>query len=382
MIIKNGNVLVEGKISTKDVFIKEGKIKDFNVEGVHDNQIIDAEEMYVLPGFIDVHTHGGNGIDTNLADEKELKDLSGFFASKGVTGYLPTLLTDTHEKTCEVVEIIGNVMEKQESGSKILGIHLEGPFLSHEFKGAMPDDLIVDSSIEKFMEYEKKSNDNIKTITVAAENPGVLGLIRYAVSKEVVVSLGHTGATYEDCMMCIEEGANRITHTFNGMRQLHQHYPSILGAALESDAYCEAIVDGLHLHPAIVRLMIKTKGIDKVIGITDSVMATGLPDGKYKLGVNDIIVVDGDARLVHGDSRAGSTLTMNKALKNLMEFTRLPIEECIKMITINPAKMLNIDNDKGSLDIDKDADIVIMNKNYDVIYTIVEGRVVYNNSGK
>ncbi|WP_304942160.1 amidohydrolase family protein, partial [Vallitalea guaymasensis] len=174
MIIKNGNVLVEGKISTKDVFIKEGKIKDFYVEGVDDNQIIDADEMYVLPGFIDVHTHGGNGIDTNLADEKELKELCGFFASKGVTGYLPTLLTDTHEKTCEVVEMIGNVMEEQ-SGSKILGIHLEGPFLSHEFKGAMPDDLIVDSSIEKFMEYEKKSNDNIKTITVAAENPGVLG---------------------------------------------------------------------------------------------------------------------------------------------------------------------------------------------------------------
>ncbi|GMQ59049.1 N-acetylglucosamine-6-phosphate deacetylase [Vallitalea sediminicola] len=382
MIIKNGNVLVKGKISSRDVLIEDGKIQGFNVSDEKDSQVIDAEGMYVLPGFIDVHTHGGNGIDTNLATKEELKELSGFFATKGVTGYLPTLLTDTHERTCEIVEIIGNMMKEQKDGSKILGIHMEGPFLSREFKGAMPDELIADSSVEKFMEYEKKSDDNIKTITVAAENPGVIELIKYAVSKEVVVSLGHTGATYEDCMMCIEEGASRITHTFNGMRQLHQHQPSILGAALESDAYCEAICDGLHLHPAIVRLMIKTKGIDKVIGITDSVMAAGLPDGKYKLGVNDIVVVNGDARLAHGDSRAGSTLTMNQELKNIMEFTRLPIEECIKMITINPAKMLNIDKNKGSLDIDKDADIVIMDKNYNVIYTIVEGKVVYNNNEK
>lgn len=382
MIIKNGNVLVRGKISSRDVLIEDGKIQGFNVSGTKDSQVIDAEGMYVLPGFIDVHTHGGNGIDTNLATKEELKELSGFFATKGVTGYLPTLLTDTHERTCEIVEMIGNMMKEQKDGSKILGIHMEGPFLSREFKGAMPDELIADSSIEKFMEYEKKSDDNIKTITVAAENPGVQELIKYAVSKEVVVSLGHTGATYEDCMMCIEEGASRITHTFNGMRQLHQHQPSILGAALESNAYCEAICDGLHLHPAIVRLMIKTKGIDKVIGITDSVMAAGLPDGKYKLGVNDIVVVNGDARLAHGDSRAGSTLTMNQELKNIMEFTRLPIEECIKMITINPAKMLNIDKNKGSLDKDKDADIVIMDKDYNVIYTIVEGKVVYNNNEK
>ncbi|GKX31887.1 N-acetylglucosamine-6-phosphate deacetylase [Vallitalea longa] len=380
MIIKNGKVLVDSEFSLRDVVIKDSKICGYNLDGLMDNQVIDAEGMYVLPGFIDVHTHGGNGIDTNLADKEELNKLSEFFATKGVTGYLPTILTDTHERTCEIVEMVGNTIKEQKEGSKILGIHMEGPFLSHEFKGAMPDDLIVDCSLEKLMEYEVRSNNNIKTITVAAENTGVQELIRYAVAKGIIVSLGHSGATYEDCMMCIEEGANRITHTFNGMRQLHQHQPSILGAALESDVYCEAICDGLHLHPGIVRLMIKTKGIDRVIGITDSVMAAGLPDGKYKLGVNDIVVINGDARLVHGDSRAGSTLTMDKALKNIMEFTRLPLEESIKMLTINPAKMLKIDRNKGSLDIDKDADIVIMDKDMNVIYTIVEGKIVYNNN--
>lgn len=380
MIIKNGNVLVDGRFSVQDVVIKAGKILGFDGVKSQDKQIIDAEGMYVLPGFIDVHTHGGNGIDTNLADKEQLKRLSEFFASKGVTGYLPTILTDTHEKTCEIVEMIGETMKEQDTGSKILGIHMEGPFLSHDFKGAMPDDLIADCSVEKLMEYEVKSHDNIKTITVAAENSGVLDLIKYAVSKNIIVSLGHTGASYEECMMCIEEGANRITHTFNGMRQLHQHKPSILGAALESDAYCEAICDGLHLHPAIVRLMIKTKGIDRVIGITDSVMAAGLEDGRYKLGVNDIVVINGDARLVHGDSRAGSTLTMDRALRNIIGFTKLPLEECIKMLTINPAKMLRIDKDKGSLDIEKDADIVIMDKDMNVIYTIVEGKLVYNNN--
>ena len=379
MIIKNGNVLIDNEFCFCDVLIDNGKIQGYNIdESVSDSSIINAKGMYVLPGFIDVHTHGGNGIDINLGDKEKLIKLSEFFASKGVTGYLPTILTDTHEKTCKLIEMIGNTMDEQDKGSKILGIHMEGPFLSHEFKGAMPDNFISDCSLDKLMQYVEIYN-NIKTITVAAENPGVFRLIDYAVSKDIIVSLGHTGASYEDCMMCIKKGANRITHTFNGMRQLHHHHPSIVGAALESDAYCEAICDGFHLHPGIVRLLIKTKGIDKVIGITDSVMAAGLKDGKYKLGVNEIVVVNGDARLLKEDTRAGSTLTMDKALKNILEFTNLPLEDCVKMLTINPAKMLKMDKTKGSIDIGKDADIVIIDQDMNVINTIVEGKVVYNN---
>jgi N-acetylglucosamine-6-phosphate deacetylase len=193
----------------------------------------------------------------------------------------------------------------------------------------------------------------------------------------VVISLGHSGADYETTMKCIENGAKSATHTFNAMKLMHQHFPAISGAVLESDIYCETICDGIHLHPAVVRILLKTKGINRVIGVTDSIMAAGLGDGKYNLGVNDIVVINGDARLADLSARAGSTLTTKNMFKNLIKFTGRPVQNISKIMSENPAELLGFSKEKGTIEVGKDADFVVLNHNYDVINTFVMGKKVF-----
>lgn len=375
----NGKVLLGKEFKETNILIEDGKIHTIEnvTQALEDCEIIDGKGKMIIPGFIDIHTHGGNGIDVNGATVEQLHELSNFYATKGVTSYLPTLLTDDHETMCKILETIATAKDKQTTGATILGTHMEGPFLNVKFKGAMPEYLIQQSSIENLKVYEKASRDTIKYMTVSVENEGVEELIKYATSKDIVISLGHTGGDYDSCMTCIAAGANSATHLFNAMQPIHQHNPSIAGAALESDIYTELICDGLHLHPGIVRLVVKTKGVERVIGVTDSIMAAGLKDGYYKLGVNDVVVKDGDAQLVTGGSRAGSTLTMDRAIRNIMKFTERPIEGCIEMVTKNPATLLNIQDQKGEIAVGKDGDLVLLDENYEVCRTLVGGKTVY-----
>jgi len=198
------------------------------------------------------------------------------------------------------------------------------------------------------------------------------------VQKDVVVAIGHSGADYATAMEAIDGGARCVTHTFNALRLFHQHEPAIMGAALESDCFCEAICDGRHLHPGSVRMLLKCKGWDKVVAVTDSIMAAGLPDGAYKLGVNDVVVVDGDAKLADTGVRAGSTLTTAQALGNLVKFTGRPVEDVLPLLTENPARLLRMDDCKGSLAPGKDADVVLLADDLSVRATIVRGDVVYD----
>lgn len=379
LLIKNGSVLVNGQLKNIDVYVSEGKIKDIseNISVGKDIPVYDAEGKFILPGFIDIHTHGGFGIDMNNAEVEDILTLCKFFASCGTTSFLPTLLTDTKEKLCECIKNIVKAKSSSSCGSSILGIHLEGPYLCKDYKGAMPEELLQKPSIEDFKYYQQIAEGNIKLMTVSPEVEGVTDFIKEVSKTGVVISLGHSGADYETTMKCIENGAKSATHTFNAMKLLHQHFPSITGAVLESDIYCEAICDGLHLHPAVVRLLIKTKGLNRVIGVTDSMMAAGLGDGKYKLGVNDIVVINGDARLADLSVRAGSTLTTKKAFKNLIQFTGRPIQEISKIMSENPADLLGISNQKGSIEVGKDADLVVLDSDYDVINTFVLGRKIF-----
>lgn len=377
--IINGKVYKDGTIKEEDLVFENGRITEAGVK-TDGEEIYDACGNYVVPGFIDVHTHGGAGVDVNAADAEGLKKIGRFFAGQGTTSWLCSILTDSKEQTLKTIKEAVKHQKAQKNGHEncadLLGIHLEGPFLAPEYKGAMPEQLLISPDVELLKEYQKAAEGNIRYITVSPEVPGVPEAIRDIISLGMKVAIGHSGADYDTSWHCINEGAVSATHTFNAMKLLHQHYPAIMGAVLESDIYCEAICDGRHLHPGTVRFLLKMKGMDKFIAITDSIMAAGLPDGEYMLGVNEVVVKDGDAKLKYGGSRAGSTLTTGQALKNIISFTGKSLEEVLPLLTANPARMLGVYDRIGSLDPGKDADIVILDKTYSVVDTFVKGRKI------
>jgi N-acetylglucosamine-6-phosphate deacetylase len=268
-------------------------------------------------------------------------------------------------------------MQSNSSGAQLLGIHLEGPFLNKELAGAMSLHLLRKGDLLLFERLRDRAGDALKYITLAPEVEGVAEMICTIIKSGVRVSMGHTNADYDLAMRCIKDGVTGVTHTFNAMRLFHQHEPAVMGAALESDIYCEAICDGFHLHPGSVRMLLKAKGYDRVIAVTDSTMAAGMPDGIHKIGGKEIIVENGDAKLVENGVRAGSTLTSLKALHNLQAFTGEPVEKLSALLSANPAKFIGLSDRKGSISKGFDADIVILDKNSNLTMTIAGGRIVY-----
>lgn len=375
LYVKNGSVLRNGIFRRVNLLVEKGKISSF--DGAGENAfLLDGAGMRVVPGFLDAHTHGGNGIDVNAATKEDYQKIGRFFASQSTTGYLCSILSDSEDHTLWCIEQAVAAMEDDPQGARLLGIHLEGPFLCRDYKGAMPEQMLRKADPELFLKYQKAAGGRIRYVTVSPEVEGVPELIPVIRKTGAAVAIGHSGADYDTAMECIRAGANSATHTFNAMKLMHQHFPAISGAVLESDVYCEAICDGRHLHPGTVRILLKAKGLDRVIAVTDSIMAAGLPDGGYQLGVNDIVVKNGDAMLADGSSRAGSTLTTGTALKNLSRFTERPLEELIPLLTSNPARMLGL-NGKGSLETGMDADFVLLDGDLNVAATVVGGKLVY-----
>lgn len=374
--IINGSVYVDRVFEKKTVAIEDGKIMLLDAGSVipADAVTYDAAGKKVVPGFIDIHTHGSVGVDVNAATAEDLEKICRFVAKNGTTSWLCSVLTDTKEQTEWCIDEFKKHQKMESEGANLLGIHLEGPFLSTEYKGAMPEHLLMKPNMQLLKEYQERAEGNIKYITISPEVEGIADDIPKMKELGITVAIGHSGADYETSWKAINNGAECCTHIFNAMKLLHQHFPAIMGAALESDIYCEAICDGRHLHPGTVRLLIKTKGIERVVAITDSIMAAGLPDGNYKLGVNDVVVQDGDAKLADTGVRAGSTLTQNVALKNLLAFTGRPLEEILLLLTENPAKLLKIFDTKGSIADGKDADLVVLDEANEVADVFVGGR--------
>lgn len=377
--LKNGSVLWNGAFTPLDMAVEDGHITALS-RGHHNEKglpEVDAAGLRVLPGFLDLHTHGAAGVDVNATDAEGLRTIGRFFASQGVTGWLCSVLTDTPEQTLWCMEQARQVIEGGLcGGAALLGVHLEGPCLSSEYKGAMPEHLLMHTAdAELFAKYQKASGGHVRYTTLAPEIPGVPGLIPRLNAMGIVCAMGHSGAGYDQCAACVDAGVRSVTHLGNAMRLFHQHDPAIFGVALERDVYVEAICDGRHLHPGTVRLYLKAKGYDRVVAVTDSIMAAGLPDGSYKLGVNDVIVENGDAKLPNG-VRAGSTLTMAQALRNLMAFTGEGAETVSRLMTANPARLMGWAG-KGELDVGKDADLVLLDGDYQVARTVVGGRTVY-----
>ena len=376
IFIKGAEVYIDNGFSRKTIEIIDSKTKihDENYVLPDDGELVEASGKKIVPGFIDIHTHGGVGVDVNAANTDELEKIGEFFAKNGTTSWLCSVLTDTEEQTLWCIDQFNEYKKKKRKGSDLVGIHLEGPFLAKEYKGAMPEFLLRKFDIDLLKKYQERSGGNVRYLTVAPEVDGIAGGIKEITELGIAVSLGHSGADYETTMKAIENGATASTHTFNAMKLLHQHFPSIMGAVMESDVYCEAICDGRHLHPGVVRLLIKTKGLNRVVAVTDSIMAAGLPDGKYKLGVNDVVVEEGDAKLADTGVRAGSTLTQNVALLNLLKFTGRPLAEVLPILSENPAKLIGIYDRKGSIEDGKDADMVLLDEENKISEVFVRGQ--------
>lgn len=379
MLLKGGRIYRNRSFIFRDIFIEDQIIseigRDLEDEGAF---ILDLKGMRIVPGFFDVHTHGAAGVDVNAATAEDFEKICRFQASQGVTNWLASVLTDTEEQTLWCIGQYNRWKQAEHCGANLMGLHLEGPFLAAQYKGAMPEELLRKPDLKLVKKYQQAAGGDIRYMTVSPELEGMNALIPEIRDLGIVVAIGHSGADYETARKAIAGGAMAATHTGNAMRLLHQHEPAIWGAVLENDEiYCEIISDGRHLHPGTVRLILKTKGMDRVVAVTDSIMAAGLADGVYKLGVNDVVVKDKDARLVSNGNRAGSTLTASEALINLMDFTKKPLEDILPLLTENPAKLIGVYDRIGSIEEGKNADLVVLDDRYRVCRTIVGGRSVF-----
>lgn len=369
----NGRIYVDGHFQDTELLVEDDRIAGFSGRA---DQVVDLGGRMLVPGFLDLHTHGGDGVDVNAATAEDLARIGRFFAKNGTTGWLCSILTDTEAQTLWCIGQARAAMAAPISGAQLLGIHLEGPFLSTEYKGAMPEHLLQQGNADLFRRYQAAADGAVRYMTVSPEVEGVVEMIG-ALSGSVAVAIGHSGCTYETACAAIDAGAAACTHTFNAMGLFHQHRPGIMGAVLERPVMCEAICDGRHLHPGSVRMLLSCKGWDRVVAVTDSIQAAGLPDGHYKLGVNDVVVEDGDAKLAENGVRAGSTLTTGQALKNLVKFTGEGVETVLPLLTSNPARLIGMDHRKGSIAPGKDADLVVLDDALNVTATYVAGQCVF-----
>ncbi len=377
ILFAGGRVFTGGRLVPCEVLVRDGRIAAVGTDLERTGcQVVELEGNILSPGFLDVHTHGGAGVDINSAGQADLEKLSAFFASQGVTGFLASILTDTVEATERAIDHVCTFMDGPAPGARCLGIHLEGPFLCLKYKGAMPPELLREGDAGLFLRYQERAGGRVRYMTVAPEVKGVPEMISQ-LRGACVLAMGHTDADYETAIDAIERGVTACTHTFNVMSLFHQHRPAVMGAVLEKPVYCEAICDGRHLHPGTVRMLLSCKGWDKVVAITDSMQAAGLPDGEYMLGINPVTVTDGDAKISGTDIRAGSTLTLAQAVKNLSRFTGEGPEKVLGLLTTNPARLIGEDHRRGDIAVGKDADFVVLSSGLDVIETWSAGKKVY-----
>lgn len=373
--VKNVKILHQRELLMNKALLYDNRIIDIIDEQELDKyapvNIIDGDGMYLSAGFIDVHVHGCSSYDVMDTNEDTLNIISQNLTRTGVTSFLPTTMTMDFNKIELALDKIARYMGKAQ-GAQILGAHMEGPFINRLFKGAHDENYII-SSDENLIE---KYKNIIKIITVAPEIDGSTELIKYCCQNGIIASIGHTAAEYEKAMDAVSLGASHFTHTFNAMTPLKHREPGAVGAAMLSDATCELIADNIHVHPAAQKLLVKVKGVGKVVLVTDAMRACLMCDGMYNLGGQEVIVRNREARMKNG-TLAGSVLTLNIALKHIVENTGLPLTEAIEMLTLNQARLLKLDHTIGSLLKGYEANLTLFDDQYNIHYTIVNGTIVY-----
>ncbi len=380
ILLKNAKLVLENKLMSGSILVSKNKIekiftdKDDLSEFVFD-EVIDLEGKYLGPAFIDVHTHGADGADAMDNSEKALRKISKYLAQEGTANFLATTLTSSKEILKEILKVAANLQDKDIEGANIFGVHMEGPYFSVEYKGAQNDKYIKPAGIRELEEYLSVKEGLVKLFSISPHNQENLEAIKYLTDRGVIASVGHSVASYEAVMKAVDFGLSHATHTFNAMKAFTHREPGVVGAVFNSDdIMAEIIFDKIHVHPEAVRTLIKIKSVDKVVCVTDSMSATGLVEGQYKLGELDVNVKDGQARLVSNNALAGSVLRMDIAFKNLIDLG-YSITDAFKMTSTNAAKEFKLNT--GLLKEGKDADLVVLDKNYNVCMTMVKGKIKF-----
>ncbi|MCB9137995.1 MAG: N-acetylglucosamine-6-phosphate deacetylase [Caldilineaceae bacterium] len=391
LLIKNGRLpgeFVPWFAGSEDGFqaghlaLEEGRVAgilpDDALPFVPFDSVLDAAGCYVLPGFIDVHVHGGDGHDVMDATPAALAAIGRFKARHGVTGFLPTTMTAPLAAIGAAVRTAKECTPTPADGARMLGVHVEGPYISPEYPGAQPPQDIRQPNVAEFAELVALGP--VRLITLAPEQPGGHDLVRAAVDADVVPVIGHTSADYAQAIQAFDLGVRQATHAYNAMTGLHHRRPGALGAVLSDDrVFAQLIADNIHVHPGAMNVLARCKGPERTLLITDAIRATGLPPGEYELGGQAVYVADGACRLADG-TLAGSVLTMDRALVNFMRATGWSLAQAWPTTSRTPAVSLGLDRKVGALKKGYAADVVLLNQAYEVEATVVAGDVVYANN--
>ena len=375
MIIQSKKVWIADQFIPAQLELEDGIIKE--IYPYNEKEVTkDYGDLRILPGFIDIHCHGAYGFDTNDADPEGLRKWTKGIVDEGVTSFLATTLTQSEEVLTNAVSNVAKVVEEGYEGAEILGIHFEGPYLNKAHKGAQPEEYCVKPDIEQFKRYQKAAHGLIKYITMAVENDEDFTLTKYCSQNNVVVSIGHSNATYEQAVQAYGHGARSMTHVYNAMTPFTHRANGLVGGALRiRNMYGEIICDGNHSTLAALNNFFTSKGPDYSIMITDSLMCKGFPVGtKFDFGGQEVVIYpDGSAHLVEAGNLAGSTLNVNKGLKILIEDALVPVNYAINACTSNPARCLHVDDRKGTIGVGYDADLVVLDRDYEVVQTCCKG---------
>ncbi|MGA7771229.1 MAG: N-acetylglucosamine-6-phosphate deacetylase [Candidatus Sulfotelmatobacter sp.] len=342
--------------------------------------LIDFGDTVLAPGFVDIHMHGGAGLDAMRALPSELPRLGSFLTTHGVTGYFPTTVAAPLDATCAALGRLADAIEADAAATngnsvqaRPLGIHLEGPFLSHKRRGVHPPENLVTPTVEIFERLWQAARGHVRMLTIAPEIPGAMEVIAEAARRKVCVSIGHSDAEMPIAQDAVKAGARHATHTFNAMRPLDHRDPGIIGEVLSDDRMsADIIVDGIHVAPPIVKLFLRAKGRERAVLITDAISATGMPEGRYQLGPVEVDVKDG--KCTSNGSLAGSVLTMDRAVRNVTQFSDWSLRDAVRAATLNPAQAVGLSGHHGILVQGAAADFNVLSAAGEVLKTIVRGR--------
>jgi len=374
------------EIASPWLVVEDGQIVDVSSrlgKEAGSGTLVDCGDAVLAPGFFDIHIHGGAGLDVMRASSAELPRLGKFLTTHGVTGYFPTTVAAPLDVTCAALERLADAIEVARDDGRTadsdlaqarpIGIHLEGPFLSHKRRGVHPQEYLVEPTLLIFERLWQAARGHVRMMTIAPETPGAMEVIAEAARRNVCVSIGHSDAELPIAQAAVKAGARHATHTFNAMRPLDHRDPGIIGEVLTDDRLsADIIVDGIHVAPSVVQLFLQAKGIERAVLITDAISATGMPDGRYQLGPIQVDVKDG--KCTSGGSLAGSVLTMDRAVRNVTQFSRWSMKDAVRAATLNPARAVGLVGRHGALAKGADADFVVLSLTGEVLKTVVRGR--------